>query len=283
MTPATRRQVAGELRDEHAGWAERRICDALGWSRTSVRYSPSHSDDAARHARDRLKAVASERVAWGYRRLFRLWKAEFPRFGWRRFRSWYVELGLGHSRPRRRRVLPRPTRPSVPRSKGARSSYAIDFMHHVTCRGGSFRILVVVDEFTREILALRVARSFTSRDVTRVLADVVAEYGTPSVLRSDNGPEFISDTVRSWLRERGTAQQLSRPGKPCDNGLCESTNGRIRDELLRPNLFETIEAAADATAAYREDYNTIRPHSALDGLAPSIFHQQLTPPTLQSA
>jgi transposase InsO family protein len=147
----------------------------------------------------------------------------------------------------------------------------------------SFRILVVVDEFTREILALRVARSLTSRDVTRVLADVVAEYGTPSVLRSDNGPEFISDTVRSWLRERGTAQQLSRPGKPCDNGLCESTNGRIRDELLRPNLFETIEAAADATAAYREDYNTIRPHSALDGLAPSIFHQQLTPPTLQSA
>lgn len=281
MTSATRRQVACALHDEHVGWAERRICDALGWSRTSVRFRPRRSTDAETRAQDRLKALATARVAWGYRRLFRLWKQEFPHFGWRRFRSWYLELGLGHRRPRRRRVLPRPAKPSLPRSAGPRLSYAIDFMHHLTCARVPFRILVVVDEFTREILALRVARSFTSRDVLQVLADVFAEHGTPGVLHTDNGPEFISDTFRARLCERGTAHQLSRPGKPCDNGLCESTNGRIRDELLRPNLFATIEAAANAAVAYREDYNTVRPHSALDGLAPSIFHQRLTPPTLQ--
>jgi transposase InsO family protein len=159
----------------------------------------------------------------------------------------------------------------------------MDFMHHRTRHGVTFRLCVVVDEFTRELLALRVARSFTTTNVLGVLADVFAEYGTPRVLRSDNGPEFISSAFQAAMRERSIAHELSRPGKPCDNGLCESTNGRIRDELLRPYIFDTIDSAADAAAFFRHDYNTVRPHSALDGLAPSVFHQRLSPPTFRVA
>ncbi len=181
----------------------------------------------------------------------------------------------------RQRIVPVPY--SVWSATAADLTVEGDLLHHRTRRGLPFRILVVVDEFTREILALRVATSFTARDVIRILAEVFAEYGTPSTLRSDNGPAFIGTTFQRWLRERGIAQELSRPGKPCDNGLCESTNGRIRDELLRPHVFDTIEEAADAVAAFREDYNTIRPHSALDGLAPSTYHQRLAPPTFAVA
>jgi transposase InsO family protein len=162
----------------------------------------------------------------------------------------------------------------------ARQSYAIDFMHHRTVRGVVFRILVAVDEYTRELLCLRVARSFTTSDVARHPGELFAEYGTPNQVRSDNGPEFISKSLQQWLRLRGVQQVLSRPGKPCDNGLCESTNGRLRDELLRPELFNTIKEAEDAVARFREEYNTIRPHSALDGLTPTASYQRLAPATV---
>lgn len=281
MTPTFRRQVVGALKDEHNGWSERRVCSVLGWSRTSVRYQASAAATLATQSQARLKQLATDKVAWGYRRLFRLWKSEFPTLGWRRFRRLYVSLGLGHSRPRRRRVLPRPTRPTLPRATAARQSYAIDFMHHRTVRGVVFRILVAVDEYTRELLCMKVSRSFTTSNVARQLDEIFAEYGTPNQVRSDNGPEFVSKSFQQWLRARGVQQVLSRPGKPCDNGLCESTNGRIRDELLRPELFTTIEEAEDAAARFREEYNTIRPHSALDGLSPSAYYQRLAPPTFE--
>ena len=137
----------------------------------------------------------------------------------------------------------------------------MDFMHHGTTSGGVFRVFVVVDEFTRELLALRVARSFTSRATVGVLVDVFAEYGTPAQIRSDNGPELTSQTMRKYLDGCGVTPCFSRPAKPCDNGLCESTNGKIREELLDPNLFATIDAAAEAAAVYRHDYNDPTPRS----------------------
>ena len=165
MTPTFRRQVVGAEMDEHNGWSERRVCSFLGWSRNSVRYQASAVAILATQSQTRLKQLATDKVAWGYRRLFRLWKSEFPTLGWRRFRRLYVSLGLGHSRPRRRRVQPRPTRTSLPHTTAARQSYAIDFMHHRTVRGVVFQILMAADDYTRELLCLRVARSFTTSDI----------------------------------------------------------------------------------------------------------------------
>lgn len=191
----------------------------------------------------------------------------------------YRELRLERKRNPHRRPVPRVERANLPRATAPRQSFAMDFMHHVTTAGVCFRVLVVVDEFTRELLALRVARSFTSRATNIVLGDVFAEYGTPAQVRCDNGSEFISKTTQKWLKSHGVTSRLSRPGKPCDNGLCESTNGKIRDELLNPNLFKTIDDAQEAAAVYRHHYNDERPHSALQYKTPTAYFASLNKPT----
>lgn len=265
----------GGICQAHQGVSQRFVCAALGWSRTSVRFRAAASPVDT--ARERLAKLALEHPSWGYRRLWVVLKRQCPKLGRRRFRRLYAELRLQRKRNPRRRPTPRRTPAALPRATEARQSYAFDFMHHVTTCNIGFRVLVVVDEFTRELLALRVARSFTSRSTTQVLADVFAEYGTPQQVRCDNGPEFVSKTTANWLRSQHVHVLYSRPAKPCDNGLCESTNGKIRDELLGPNLFATITLAAEAADAYRHHYNEVRPHSALRNLTPNQFYATLQP------
>lgn len=270
MTPATRRAVVGGICADHEGVSERRVCEVLCWSRTSVRYKAVASP--TEEAREKLASLARERPSWGYRRLFVVLRKQCARIGRRRFLALYAALGLARKRNPRRRPTPRRDAAQLPRANAPRESYACDFMHHTTTSAVTFRLLVVVDEFTREILALRVAKSFTTRTTTQALGDVFAEYGTPQQLRCDNGSEFISSGTRTWLAGHKVKTLYSRPAKPCDNGLCESTNGRIRDELLSPNLFASIDAAEEAAAAYRIDYNENRPHSSLKNLTPNEFY-----------
>jgi putative transposase len=275
VTPTVRRETVGVICQAHHGVSQRFVCAALGWSRTSVRYRAATSP--LDEARELLAQLALEHPSWGYRRLWVVLKRKCPKIGRPRFRRLYAELRLGRKRNPRRRPTPRRKPATLPRATEARQSYAFDFMHHVTTSNVGFRVLVVVDEFTRELLALRVARSFTSSSTTRVLADVFAEYGIPQQVRCDNGSEFVSKTTAGWLRSQHVQVLYSRPAKPCDNGLCESTNGKIRDELLAPNLFHTVNAAADAAAAYRNHYNDERPHSALRNLTPNQFYVTLQP------
>jgi putative transposase len=277
MTPTVRRQTVGELCASHEGLSERKVCKVLGWSRTSVRYRAAANP--VPKARETLQRCALEHPSWGYRRLWRKLRSQLGGLGRRRFMRLYRDLRLERKRNPRRRPVPRSEPANLPRATAPRQSYAMDFMHHMTTTGMHFRVLVVVDEFTRELLALRVERSFTSRATNVVLSDVFAEYGTPVQVRCDNGPEFISETTQEWLKSHGVTPQLSRPGKPCDNGLCESTNGKIRDELLNPVLFKSLSDAQEAAAEYRHHYNDERPHSALKYRTPTAYFASLNKPT----
>ena len=142
-------------------------------------------------------------------------------------------------------------------------------MENRTHNGVKFRILNVIDEFTRECLAVKVARSLTSHNVTEVLTDLFIERGVPVHIHSDNGPEFIAKRVRDWLEKLQVRPLYIEPGNPWENGYIESFNGKMRDELLNLEIFYSLKEARIMIEMWRKHYNTIRPHSAL-GYRPLI-------------
>ena len=161
-----------------------------------------------------------------------------------------------------------------------------DFVFDRTNSGSQLKWLSIVDEYTRECLALKVARSITSEDVIDTLAELFAMRGVPKHIRSDNGPEFIAQAIRRWLESVGVEALYIEPGSPWENGYAESFHGRVRDEFLAMEVFESVPAARRLTAAWREDYNHVRPHSSLGYVAPVEFARRCAAyatatPTLQ--
>ena len=155
--------------------------------------------------------------------------------------------------------------------------WAYDFVHHRTHDGGAFRLLVVVDEFTRECLSIEVRRKIRNGDVLHRLAKLFTQYGTPKFIRSDNGPEFTAEAVRNWLERLEVGPLFIEPGSPWENGYVESLNGKLRDELLEREIFDTLLEAKVLIERWRRDYNKIRPHSSLGYRPPApeaidIFH-----------
>ena len=142
-------------------------------------------------------------------------------------------------------------------------------MHHRTEDGRAYRTLNIIDEFSRECLAIRVKRKLNSTDVIDALTDLFIIRGVPAYIRSDNGPEFIADAVRQWIKAVGAQTAYIEPGSPWENGYCESFNARFRDELLNGEIFYTLEEAKVLTGWWRQEYNHIRPHSALGYRAPA--------------
>ena len=140
---------------------------------------------------------------------------------------------------------------------------AYDFVFTRTHDGGSVRLLTVIDEYTRECLAIRAERSIKSSDVIETLAELMLRRGVPEHIRSDNGPEFTARAVRAWLGRVGANTLYIEPGSPWENGYVESFNGKLRDELLDREIFYTLREAQVLTAHYRQTYNRIRPHSSL--------------------
>ena len=141
--------------------------------------------------------------------------------------------------------------------------WSYDFVADRTSNGKPLRMLNVIDEYTRECLAIRIDRKITSNDVVESLAELFVERGTPAHIRSDNGPEFVAETVRSWLQRLGVKTLFIEPGSPWENGYIESFNGKFRDELLNGKIFDTITEAKVVTERWRNTYNKIRPHSSL--------------------
>jgi putative transposase len=141
--------------------------------------------------------------------------------------------------------------------------WAYDFVQDRTRDGKVLRMLVVVDEFTRECLAIRVERRLGSEEVLEVLAELFVARGAPEHIRSDNGPEFVAGAVRAWLGRLGVGALFIEPGSPWENGYCESFNGKLRDELLDREVFHSLREAQVLVEAWRRHYNTVRPHSAL--------------------
>ena len=149
--------------------------------------------------------------------------------------------------------------------------WSYDFLFDQTEDGGTLKVMPVVDEYTRECLALVVARSITSSDVTRVLGRLIAERGEPGHVRSDNGPEFVAEAVRAYLKEQGAKTRYIDPGAPWQNPYVESFNGKLRDEFLRRELFGNLLEAKVLSGQYRSHYNHERPHSALEYQTPAAF------------
>ena len=166
--------------------------------------------------------------------------------------------------------------------------WAYDFVSETTSDGRKLRLLTVIDEYTRECLAIRVQRRMTSHDVLYILSELFLEHGIPEHIRSDNGPEFVATAVRNWLAHLGVRTLFIEPGSPWENGYIESFNGKLRDELLNGELFCTLKEAQILIEHWRREYNHIRPHSSLKGrppapetiLWPGFSLKEYAPPTL---
>ena len=156
--------------------------------------------------------------------------------------------------------------------------WAYDFVMDRTHDGKAFRMLVVVDEHTRECLAIIVARKLNSQDVIETLADLMLERGVPEHIRSDNRPEFTAKAVREWLGRLGATTLFIEPGSPWENGYCESFNGKLRYGLLDIEIFYTLQEAKILIENWRREYNTIRPHSSLEGRPPAPERMAWVPP-----
>jgi len=259
-----------ERAQQEYGLSERHACRLLGQARRTQRYAPilRSDEDALTRA---IITLASQYGRYGYRRITALLKqAGWPVGKDRVERIWRRE-GLKvpqKQKPRRRLWLNdgscgrlRPERP--------RHVWSYDFVSAATHDGRSLRLLTMIDEYTRECLAIRVARGLGSQEVIETLAEVMLEKGIPKHLRSDNGPEFVARELRKWLASLGTGTLYIEPGNPWENGYCESFNGKLRDECLNGEIFYSLKEAQVVIEQWRVEYNTRRPHSAL-GYRPPV-------------
>ena len=219
----------------------------------------------------RLRDLAASRVTWGYRRLHVLLQREGWSVNHKRVYRLYADEGLSmrRKRPRRRRTAAaRRERPDV-RSRD--DTWAMDFMSDELFDGRRFRLLTIVDLFTRESLAVVAGQHLGGDRVGAALDTLRAVGRRPGRIRVDNGPEFTSRALDHWALEHQVELDFSRPGKPTDNALIEAFNARLRQECLNANWFASLEEARSVLAAWRHDYNHERPHSSLGNLAPGEF------------
>jgi putative transposase len=219
---------------------------------------------------ERMSGIASDRPRWGWRRLLIMVRREGFSVGERVFRRIYRALGLHVVRTRRRHV--RYVRGNaIEPATAPNERWSMDFMHARLTTQRSYRLLNIVDDYTGESLAILPSFSFGSFDVIRAIEDIAFERGLPKTLRTDNGSEFCSHRMLRWAAEKNVALHFITPGKPTQNAKIESLNGRIRDELLNPNLFASLPEVRAAADHWRSDYNEIRPHSGLGYLTPREF------------
>jgi len=254
------------------GLSQRRGCELAGISRSCWAYEKRPNDDEPIIALLRAYAQAEKRA--GYWRAYGDLRQQGLRINHKRVqRLW--QLAQLQVPPRKRRRRRRSASQAVPlRAERPRHVITYDFLEDSTADGRKLRILTIVDEFTRECLAIKAARSFTSADVIRVLAQVFAEYSPPAFLRSDNGSEFIAYALCAWLYQQGIDTHHIDPGSPWQNAYGESFNARFRDECLNLEEFLTVLEAQVVVETWRRKYNTQRPHSSLGDIPPAEFHKR---------
>lgn len=267
MKPAHKRELSFQIQE----WFEislRRACGLLQLGRSTCWYRSRAKDRTA--VKMRLKDLAMTRIRFGYRRLTVMMQREGWKVGKKLVYRLYSELGL-QMRTRTRRKVASAAR--VPQIKASRVNerWSMDFVTERLEDGRYFRMLTVVDQFTRECPAVEPALSLTGTKVAACLTRLVEQRGIPQSITVDNGTEFCSRALDAWAYEHGVKIDFIRPGKPVDNGFIESFNGRLRDECLNTHLFWSIEDARKKLVECRMDYNHVRPHSALANLPPAAF------------
>ena len=245
----------------------------IGLSTATWRYQ-RQSDPMNTTLLERLKAHAADRPRFGYRRLHTLVDREGLRVNHKRVYGVYRGAGL-QVRRRRRKRLTRGQRVPLPTPSRRGERWSMDFMVDTLADGRGFRTLNIVDDFTRECLAIEVDRSLPGLRVVRVLERLLATIGLPEIIVVDNGPEFSGRTLDTWAYAHGVQLRFIRPGKPIENAFVESFNGKFRDECLNEHWFTSIAEAQTLIEAWRVDYNTVRPHSALQRATPEQFANSL--------
>jgi transposase InsO family protein len=246
------------------GVSERFACRVLGQHRSTQRKHPKTPEDEAALTAD-IIALASQYGRYGYRRITALlrdagWLVNFKRVE----RIWRREgLKVPQKQPKRGRLWLNDGSCIRLRPEYPNHVWSYDFVEDRTHNGGKFRMLNIIDEFTRECLAMRVNRKLNSVDVIDALSDLFILRGIPGHIRSDNGPEFIAQAVRDWIAAVGAKTAYIEPGSPWENGYCESFNSKLRDELLNGEIFYSLDEARVVIESWRRHYNTVRPHSSL--------------------
>jgi transposase InsO family protein len=244
--------------------SERRACRLVGQWRTTQRYQPTQCEDEDRLTQSIL-ALASKYGRFGYRRITALLQVAGWQVGKDRVQRIWRREGLkvpARQKPRGRLWLNDGSCIRL-RPQHRNHVWSYDFVDAQTHDGRSVRLLVMIDEFTRECLAIRVARRLNSAHVIEVLGDCMLAHGVPEHVRSDNGAEMTARRVKQWLASVGTKPLFIEPGSPWENGYCESFNGKLRDECLNGEIFYSLKEARIVIEQWRRYYNTERTHSAL--------------------
>ncbi len=273
MVSPSERKTAARVLIKQWGYSENKGCDLAGISRTGFRYVPVEREDEA-ELTERIKELARRHKRYGYRMIAELLKREGRNVNHKRVhRIWKKEgLQLPRRRPRRRRRGK--TVQIVNKAEHRNHVWSYDFVEDRTQRGDKLRILVVIDEYTRECIELRVDRSITARKVKDSLSWLFLVRGVPEHIRSDNGPEFIARSLCRWLKEAGCRTIFIKPGSPWENPYVESFNGKLRDECLNREVFRNVKEAKEIVENWRHEYNEFRPHSSLGYKTPLEFAKQ---------
>ena len=268
LTPARKRELVRFLRESYRV-SERRACRVRPLDRSRYRYRSRRPDPVA--LRKRITEIATTRVRYGYKRIQVLLYREGWHVNHKRVYGLYREEGLNLRRRRPRRHVTATRREKRTATTCRNQVWSMDFVSDALFNGRRFRVLTLLDDFSRECLLVHVDKAIQGSDVAELLDQVAEDRGTPITIRVDNGPEFVSRALDLWAYQRGVELNFSRPGKPTDNAMIESFNGALRDECLNANWFLSLSDAREKIEAWKSEYNEFRPHSSLGDLTPSDF------------
>ena len=254
---------------EQVSISERRACRLAGLSRDAFRHPPAPTEATVKLSAQIIE-LAQHRRRFGYRRLHDLLRPEYPDVNHKRIYRLYSEAGLA---VRRRKKVRRPPseRQRLVAASAPNAVWSMDFVMDSLARGHRLKCLTVADDFTHESVEIAVDHGMSGRYVTRMLDQAARFRGYPRAVRTDNGPEFTCRAFIAWTQQHGIEHLLIDPGKPMQNGYIESFNGKFRDECLNEHWFTCLLDARATIAAWRDDYNQVRPHSSCGRMPPAQF------------
>jgi putative transposase len=274
LKPSRKRELVPELM-QRFGSSQRQALRVVSLSASVYFYRSTARD--AQALTMRIREIAHTRVHYGYRRIHVMLRREGYKDNVKRIYRLYREQGLSlrHKRPKRNKAAQARQPKAI--ADYANQMWSMDFVADNLFDGKKLRMLTVVDCFTRESLAIHVGQSLKGEDVVRVVDAIATQRGAPQTIKTDNGSEFISKAMDKWAYEHKVTLDFSRPGKPTDNAMVESFNGRLREECLNEHWFLSLSDAERKIAAWRRHYNESRPHSALGWVTPTEFARRCWP------